>query len=196
MENAVPMSAIKPLLLEVERGFVRSLARGRKLVILDIDRRTKRSTSYGHVRAGPASFLAAQAWLQCAAPQPEKRFAQHSRPALQEPLTWPQRHVGFGPLVSHHSPRPHVTEPHTTRAGASVEASFGRAGPSVVDASLDGGWASSLEASPGGHCVTPQIQLPAVQRHDRHPLVGGKPMHPPSDDAASGPAQATNVHAT
>jgi hypothetical protein len=37
MENAVPMSAIKPLLLEVENGFVQSLSRRRKLVILDID---------------------------------------------------------------------------------------------------------------------------------------------------------------
>jgi hypothetical protein len=37
MENAVSMSAIKPLLLQVENGFVQSLPRRRKLVVLDID---------------------------------------------------------------------------------------------------------------------------------------------------------------
>jgi hypothetical protein len=37
MENAVPMSAIKPLLLAVENDFVQSLSRRRKLVVLDID---------------------------------------------------------------------------------------------------------------------------------------------------------------
>lgn len=37
MEHAVPMSAIKSLLLEFERGFVQSLSRRRKLVVLDID---------------------------------------------------------------------------------------------------------------------------------------------------------------
>jgi hypothetical protein len=37
MEHAVPMSAIKSLLLELERGFVQSLSRRRKLVVLDID---------------------------------------------------------------------------------------------------------------------------------------------------------------
>jgi hypothetical protein len=37
MENAVPMSKIKPLLLDVENGFVQSLSRRRKLVVLDID---------------------------------------------------------------------------------------------------------------------------------------------------------------
>jgi hypothetical protein len=121
--------------------------------------------------------------------------------------------------VSHHSPIPHVTEPHTTPAGASVEASFGKVGPSLADASLGGGWASLLdasaldasllmgwpslfEASPGGgHCCTPQIQLPAVQTHALQPLLGGGPTHPPSDeasdDAASGPeAHAIVVHAT
>lgn len=37
LEHAVPMSAIKSLLLEFERGFVESLSRRRKLVVLDID---------------------------------------------------------------------------------------------------------------------------------------------------------------
>jgi DDE family transposase len=37
MENAVPMSRVKALLLQVENGFVRSLSRRRKLVVLDID---------------------------------------------------------------------------------------------------------------------------------------------------------------
>jgi hypothetical protein len=37
MENGVPMSRIKALLLEVEDGFVRALSRRRRLVVLDID---------------------------------------------------------------------------------------------------------------------------------------------------------------
>src|SRR3974390_2910386 len=105
------------------------------------------ASRYGHVSAGPASSLATQRSLQCGGPQTEARFAQHSRPAPQEPPTWPQRHVGVAPLVSHHSPRPHVTEPHTTSAGAPVEASLGRVGPSLAAASLDEGWASLLDAS-------------------------------------------------
>ena len=80
----------------------------------------------------------------------------------------------------------------TTPAGASAEASLGWA--SLLDASLLMGCPSLREASPGGgHCCTPQIQLPALQTHALHPLEGGGPTHPPSgeasDEAASGPGR-------